>query len=186
MAWLILSLTRKIFESYVWPSLSEFKKGEADVDIVPLLRSYGDKYQQDFQRIGVAYTVEGLQSAIVRADETHINSIFSNLILNAKDALEEVEADRPKEIRITVEKRDDATGSFFTVTVTDNGPGIPEDKLSDIFEPFYSTKPTTGTGLGLGVVKRLVQLYGSTIEVELAVGKGTPFKMTFLEMKPSG
>ncbi len=100
-----------------------------------------------------------LETAIVKADETHINSIFSNLILNAKDALEEIETDRPKEIRVTVEKRDDETGSVFDITVTDNGPGIPEESLNEIFEPFYSTKPTTGTGLGLGVVKRLVKLY---------------------------
>ncbi|MGM0426677.1 MAG: ATP-binding protein [Thermodesulfobacteriota bacterium] len=49
---------------------------------------------------------------------------------------------------------------------------------TEIFEPFYSTKPTTGTGLGLGVVKRLVHLYGRSIDVESKVGDGTKFTAT--------
>ena len=49
------------------------------------------------------------------------------------------------------------------------------ENLNEIFEPFYSTKPSTGTGLGLGVVRRLVQLYGGTIEVESKVGEGSRF-----------
>jgi len=59
-----------------------------------------------------------------------------------------------------------------------NGVKIPGRHLSEIFEPFFSTKPTTGTGLGLGVVKRLVKLYGGTIEVESEVGEGARFVVT--------
>ena len=97
----------------------------------------------------------GLEKAIVKADDIHMNSIFSNLILNAKDALEESEYDRQKEIGITVDK--DMAHEGFVVNISDNGPGIMEENLYEIFEPFYSTKPTTGTGLGLGVVKRLIR-----------------------------
>jgi len=158
--------------------MSELKPGSAPIDIVPLLRSYKDRYKQDFERIGITYSVEGPEVAVVKADETHINSIFSNLILNAKDAIDELETDRPKEIKVTVEMKDDESGNAFLITVADNGPGIPEENLHELFEPFYSTKPTTGTGLGLGVVKRLVQLYGGTIEVESKVGEGARFSVT--------
>jgi signal transduction histidine kinase/predicted hydrocarbon binding protein len=170
-----LSITTQIRD---YARMSELKPGHESIDIIPLLKSYGDRYSQDFDRIGITYTVEGLETAVVSGDETHINSILSNLVLNAKDALEEVEVDRPKEIKATVEKRDDETGNFFVITVADNGPGIPEENLGEIFEPFYSTKPTTGTGLGLGVTKRLVQLYGGTIDVESKVGDGTKFTVT--------
>jgi len=54
---------------------------------------------------------------------------------------------------------------------------------SEIFEPFFSTKPSTGTGLCLGVVKRLVQLYGGRIEVESDMGKETIFTVTLKENK---
>lgn len=53
--------------------------------------------------------MQGLESAIVSADETHINSIFSNLVLNVKDALEEVDSARPKEIKVAVDKQKDQT-----------------------------------------------------------------------------
>ncbi|MDZ7698403.1 MAG: HAMP domain-containing sensor histidine kinase [Deltaproteobacteria bacterium] len=169
-----LTITTQIRD---YARMSEFKRGEEDTDMIPLLRHFGDRYQQDFERIGITYVVEGLETAVVRADETHINSIFSNLILNAKDALEEVDSDAAKEIKVTVEAKEDETGGVFVITVADNGAGIPEEKLSEIFEPFYSTKPTTGTGLGLGVVKRLVQLYNGAIEVDSIVGQ-TKFTLT--------
>jgi len=96
--------------------------------------------------------------------------------LNAKDALGESEHDRQKEIRITVEK--DMAHEGFVVNVSDNGPGIVEENLNEIFEPFYSTKPTTGTGLGLGVVKRLIRLYDGRIDVKSKPGTGTKFSVT--------
>jgi len=153
------------------------RSGDTPVDIVALLKEYADRYRQDFGRIGITYTVEGVDKAIVRADEIHINSIFSNIILNAKDALEELGGEG-KEIRVTVEGKNNEDSSYFIIKVSDNGPGIPEDHLNEIFEPFFSTKPTSGTGLGLGVVKRMVQLYEGQIEVESKEGEGAIFTIT--------
>jgi len=64
------------------------------------------------------------------------------------------------------------------VKVQDFGPGIPADHANEIFDPFFSTKPTSGTGLGLGIVKRLVQLYEGQIVVESKEGEGTTFTIT--------
>jgi len=172
-----LSITNQIRE---YARMSEFKKGEEPVDLVSLLKDYENRYRQEFERIGITYTLEGLETAIVKANETHINSIFSNLVLNAKDALEEQDAEN-KVITISVEKTDKSGLKQLIIKVEDNGPGIPEDKLTEIFEPFFSTKPTTGTGLGLGIVKRLVQLYDGKIEVESKVGTGTVFRITLPE-----
>lgn len=79
---------------------------------------------------------------------------------------------------MTVSKPAEEGKGELNIEVRDNGPGIPEKHLHEIFEPFFSTKPTTGTGLGLGVVKRLVQLYGGRVEVESKVGEGTRFSVT--------
>ncbi len=177
-----LSITTQIRD---YAKMSELKPGNAPIDIVPLLKSYGDRYRQDFERIGIRYAVEGVEKAIVKAEEIHLDSIFGNLIRNAKDALEEFETDRPKEICVRIDRKDDETGSFVTVEVSDNGPGIPEENLSEIFEPFFSTNPTSGTGLGLGIAKRLVQLYGGTIEVESEVGEGTKFTIDIPQKQPS-
>jgi len=167
-----LSITTQIRE---YSRMSEFRPGDAEVDMVAILKGYEDRYRQDFERIGIEYSVSGLEKAIVKADDIHMNSIFSNLILNAKDALEESEYDRQKEIRITVDK--DMAHEGFVANISDNGPGIMEQNLNEIFEPFYSTKPTTGTGLGLGVVKRLIRLYDGRIDVKSKPGTGTKFSV---------
>ncbi|WP_309890184.1 ATP-binding protein [Archangium sp.] len=62
--------------------------------------------------------------------------------------------------------------------VEDTGPGIAPEYLERIFEPFFSTKPETGVGLDLGVVRKLILLYGGTVEVRSAVGQGTRFVLT--------
>ena len=179
-----LSITTQIRD---YARMSEFRPGDVEIDIVPILKGYGDRYRQDFERIGITYSVEGLDKAIVNADEIHMNSILSNLILNAKDALEEQEAEGReqragrKEINVTVETVGEEGKRELKIEVRDNGPGIPEENLNEIFEPFFSTKPTTGTGLGLGVVKRLVKLYGGRIEVESENMKGTTFTIMLKE-----
>ena len=58
---------------------------------------------------------------------------------------------------------------------------IPEAQLNKIFEPFFSAKPTTGTGLGLGIEKRLINLYNGKIQVATKVGKGASFKVILPE-----
>ena len=175
-----LSITTQIRD---YAKMSEIKPGDAEVDVVSLLKGYQDRYSQDFEKIGITYSVEGLENAVVNADETHINSIFSNLILNAKDAIEELGAKGgerrtgDKKISVVVETVGEEGKRELKIEVRDNGPGIPEENFHEIFEPFYSTKPSTGTGLGLGVVRRLVQLYGGTIDVKSKVGEGSAFSV---------
>jgi signal transduction histidine kinase len=60
------------------------------------------------------------------------------------------------------------------ITISDNGPGIPSDKMDKIFEPYFTTKEK-GTGLGLAIVKHNTELYNGTVEVQSEIGKGTTF-----------
>ena len=62
------------------------------------------------------------------------------------------------------------------VTVTDTGVGIPKDRLAKIFLPFFTMK-TTGTGLGLALVHKIVLLHNGRIEVDSQAGKGTTFHL---------
>jgi len=64
------------------------------------------------------------------------------------------------------------------LVVEDTGPGIPEAHRARLFEPFFTTKPARGTGLGLGVVRKLTQLYGGSVEVDTEVGRGTRVGLT--------
>jgi signal transduction histidine kinase len=63
-------------------------------------------------------------------------------------------------------------GQMIKMTVTDTGKGIPSEKLQDIFNPFFTTKPK-GTGLGLAISRKIIEDHGGTIEIKSKVGEGT-------------
>jgi signal transduction histidine kinase len=97
-----------------------------------------------------------------------LNQVWANLIDNAIDA-----APASGNVGVRAQARD---GSVL-VCVTDDGPGIPADRLEQIFEPFFTTKPMgQGTGLGLDIVRRVVQEHGGKIEVESRPGR-TQFRV---------
>jgi signal transduction histidine kinase len=70
------------------------------------------------------------------------------------------------------------------VSIRDNGPGIPEEDLPHIFEPFFSTKGKFGTGLGLSITYGLVQKLGGSIEVKSQPGSGACFTVFLPERNP--
>ena len=114
----------------------------------------------------------------VGASADQIKQVILNLILNAAEAM-------PKggTVTITTETgREQATGLLGPVgvrlQVADTGDGIPEDVLSHIFEPFFSTKGEKGTGLGLWVSSGIAQSYGGRLQVRNRPGGGTVFTMT--------
>ena len=99
----------------------------------------------------------------VNADPNQLRQVFLNLILNAVQAMcsgGEVALDLKQE------------GGYTRVSVRDTGPGIPSDKLRQVFEPFYSTKPG-GTGLGLPIAQRIVTEHGGRLEIACATNAGT-------------
>ncbi len=104
----------------------------------------------------------------VMASQDHLQGVWLNLITNALDALES----GPNEIRITTRQH----GNEVRVTVADTGKGIPPERLSRIFEPFYTTKaPGRGTGLGLSVCHRVIKQHGGRILVNSQINVGTQF-----------
>ena len=108
----------------------------------------------------------------VRADADKLRQVFTNIIDNAIDAMDANSAERHLDIAIR-----SAQPGMATVTIRDNGCGIPEDKLGKIFNPFYTTKQT-GTGLGMGIAKKVVESHRGTIDVKSRVGEGTEFSIS--------
>jgi signal transduction histidine kinase len=105
--------------------------------------------------INVTRDYAELPAVPVYVDE--LNQVWTNLIHNAVQAL-------GGKGEILIETRVD--GDRVAVTVQDNGPGIPPDVMPRIFEPFFTTKPKgEGTGLGLGIVKQIVDKHGGKIDV---------------------
>ena len=110
----------------------------------------------------------------VDGSESRLGQVFLNLLINASQALPDrrVEANR-----ITVRAFTDNKG-WATVEVSDNGEGIPEEAMSQIFDPFYTTKGIAeGTGLGLSICKSIVQSMGGSITAHSQPGQGTTFRV---------
>jgi signal transduction histidine kinase len=115
--------------------------------------------------------VEELDSgdAVVRIDAERIRHVVINLIDNAVQALGET---APGDGVNTVTVRSAVSDGVLELAVSDNGPGIPRETISRIFEPLFSTK-SFGTGLGLATVKQIVVQHGGAISVDSDVGTGT-------------
>ena len=111
----------------------------------------------------------------VLGDDQSLQQVFSNLIMNAADALEE-KGDKKRAIRIAIfEKTDDVI-----VEIEDNGSGIPEEVREKLFDPFFSTKdPDKGTGLGMSIVESILHRHNAMIDLYSEVDVGTKFTLTF-------
>lgn len=114
---------------------------------------------------------EGIQ---VKGTPGRVSQVFSNLIINAAQALSEWKGPR-REIRVTSHR----AGDRAIVEVADTGPGIAPEHLSRVFQPFFTTKGmTTGTGLGLSISRDIVRRLGGDIEVQSEQGVGTVFTVS--------
>lgn len=117
----------------------------------------------------------------VRGRRLGLEQVLLNLLKNSTHALAEVAAGGAV-IRVRAQALE---GRRAGITVSDTGPGIPEDVLDKIFEPFFTTKPVNqGTGLGLAICHGLVSGMNGTIDVKSEPGRGTTFTIT-LPMAPA-
>jgi len=104
---------------------------------------------------------------IIAGDEAQLQQVFMNLISNAIDAI-----GKDGLIKVTSLRND----QNITISVTDNGPGIPREQQKKVFDPFFTTKNTgNGTGLGLWVTYDIVKRMGGTITLKSEMEKGTTF-----------
>ncbi|QWR77521.1 ATP-binding protein [Candidatus Magnetomonas plexicatena] len=109
---------------------------------------------------------------LIKVDRTQIRQVFDNLVTNAIDAMPSVGGS----IRITTKSTVKDNVKCAMIQIEDSGAGIPADKISMIFEPFFSTKEMgRGTGLGLPITRRIVTEHGGMINVESAPGAGSIF-----------
>jgi len=131
------------------------------------------------------------QLKTVRADKRQLEQVFMNLVVNARDAMPEGGVIQITTQNLTLEtplRHDRVTipvGDYVSIRVADQGCGISADKLSKIFEPFYTTKRTgEGTGLGLSTAYGIVKQTGGYIFVDSQVGQGTEFRLIFSAFDP--
>jgi signal transduction histidine kinase len=122
----------------------------------------------------------GLDIPFLYLDRQQVQQVFLNLVSNAIDSL----ADEKGAITLSTRHQKGVSGeNWVQVEVKDKGRGIPENELESIFEPYFTTKHESrergGTGLGLTIVRQIVQAHGGSIEVKSVVGEGTVFLVNF-------
>jgi signal transduction histidine kinase len=145
----------------------------APVALAPLLSSVLDAVSPEAQRAGVSVE-RGCHDGtlLVEGDAAHLRDVFLNLAQNAIQAM-------PKGGRLTI-NCSSMPNRRVRVRVEDTGVGIAPDNLAQIFDLYYTTKER-GSGIGLPLVYRMVQIHNGTIDVESTVGVGT----TFIVILPS-
>jgi len=151
----------------------------AETDLNALVEEAGGLVTKRLRERGVQITNQldpGLPR--IRASADQLKQVLLNLMLNAADSM-------PKGGTVTVATQAGAGSETevlgrdaVQIQVRDTGEGIPDDLLAQIFEPFFSTKPGKGTGLGLWVSQGIVQSHGGTMRVRSRVGRGTTFMIT--------
>ncbi len=104
-------------------------------------------------------------------DPEKLRRVILNLVRNSIEALDEAGTPDP---RVEVHMGENLGGTQLWVRVRDNGPGIPAEERSRVFQPFHTTKED-GTGLGLAISRKVVEAHDGTIEVGAAPGGGTEF-----------
>jgi two-component system nitrogen regulation sensor histidine kinase NtrY len=133
------------------------------LNVVEVVEFSLDIFNEDY----IHFTSEE-EEIVTVMDRTQLVRIITNLVKNAIQAIPEEQQE--KVINVSVQKVE----SFVTIAVKDNGIGIEKENIEHIFEPKFTTK-TSGMGLGLGIIKNIIENYKGTITFETEYGKGTTF-----------
>jgi signal transduction histidine kinase len=108
----------------------------------------------------------------IMGDRIQLQQVILNLIVNAMDAM----ADTPVESR-KISFRTSRVDDFAELSISDNGPGIPENRLKQVFEPFFTSK-AEGMGMGLSIARTIVEAHNGRIAAENQPGGGALFRIT--------
>ncbi|MCK9246130.1 MAG: ATP-binding protein [Anaerolineaceae bacterium] len=136
-------------------------------DLAEMIPSILDRWAPRMNRLNVTYNFSApTERLLVKVDPRAIEHVFVNLISNAIQAME----DTGGSLNVKIKQASTAiVPPQCEIIIADSGPGIPEDLVEHIFEPFLTTK-TSGTGLGLAITKRIVTAHEGNIYVESVPG----------------
>lgn len=133
-----------------------------------LVESVIDVFRHDASLRDCEVSMSLDEEAIAQVDPDALRQVLWNLIRNAVQAMRGQDGGR---LELVVRE----AGEMSEIVIVDNGPGIPEDVLARVFDPFYTTKGEDGTGLGLAIVHSIVDAHGGQVLVSSVLGRGTEF-----------
>ena len=146
----------------------------AEIDLLSLLKAVAALFDGD-GNVHVALELNSSEAIYVPGDKEMLLRVLNNLVSNGIQA---VSMNTVAQIVISLDAIDD----FVFVRVKDNGTGIPKDQIQTIFEPYFTTK-STGTGLGLAMVKQIVETHQGSIVIEETSPAGTTVLVSLPRLK---
>ena len=163
----IISHLRGLLKKREAIELQEFDVNDVVLDALQFL-------EPEALKRGVALSANQAEDSLpVRADQIHLQQAILNLALNGMDAMHSC---APGSGKMSIQTA--LTGeSTIEVSITDSGMGIPNDKLDEVFDTFYTTKKH-GTGLGLSITRSIIEAYGGKIWAENRPEGGAAFRFT--------
>jgi len=126
---------------------------------------------QNTRDIDVKLELHGNENVSILADKEQLSRVFINIVKNGIQSI-------PEGIHGKIYVELTTYGNYAKITIEDNGSGIPDDKKGQLFKPSFTTK-TTGMGMGLAIVKNIVNSANGEIWFESELGKGTKFFIEF-------
>lgn len=151
----------------------ETRLGEVAMEDV--LESALETFRDRVARSGIRIVRQFDAAGRMEGDAEQLRRVVINLVTNAIDALEEGGIERP-EVRVSM--GENLAGTEVWIRIADNARGIDDQARERIFDPFYTSREN-GTGLGLALCRKIVDVHGGTIELESAPDEGTEFVLTF-------
>ena len=146
----------------------------AEIDLIDLTKAVVALFDND-EDVAVKLELNASEAIFVNADKEMILRVLNNLISNGIQA---VALNVKPAIVISIES--DSENCY--VRISDNGSGIPKEQIQTIFEPYFTTK-STGTGLGLAMVKQIIENHGGSIEIEKTSESGTTVLFTLPKLE---
>ena len=138
------------------------------MSVAGIMAGLDEQCLNNLPRLGILVEKDVRYDGTVEIDVGRFERALVNLIKNAREAM-------PKGGRLRVGARREGENAVFEVE--DNGRGMPPEVAEMIFEPFFTHGKADGTGLGMSMVRSVVDAHGGTIRVESAVGRGTRFEV---------
>ena len=159
----------KAYRDYTKPPVPEIQK----VNVFSLLNDSLQLSKPYLKDIKVELNSIIPEDEFIDVDEKLISQVLINILKNAGEALS---GQQDPTIAIQYEKTD----GMRVISVRDNGPGIPEEELNEIFVPFFTTKKQ-GSGIGLSLSKQIMKAHGGNISAESEIEKGSAFEISFVK-----
>jgi len=147
------------------------------VDLHASVENAAIPYRQDFERHNICFHIAAAENCPhIQAEDNALQRVFHNLFTNAIDAIASKKDATARDISVTIQPHPDQRN--VELRFRDTGAGIPASQLGKIFDVFFSTKGSKGTGLGLAVVHKIITEHGGAVTVDSRENEWSEFRIT--------